>query len=140
MITTPPVASTPTSYVNTKQVSATGLAGSFGGSSCNSSTSVPVTAPAPPHDEGRPRARSIEEVDRDRERMYVPIVDKLFQSSRKASATPSQFSLLSVSCRYIFIHLYSFSNTLYRLHIRMHANTYCICSTCICVPWHVIAK
>lgn len=42
-----------------------------------------------------PRATSIEEADKERGRAYAPLLD--ISDRRKASATPSQFSVLSVS-------------------------------------------
>ena len=44
-----------------------------------------------------PRATSIEEADRGRGTAYAPMIDALLFTQRKASATPSQFSVLSVS-------------------------------------------
>ena len=44
-----------------------------------------------------PRATSIEEADRERGRAYAPVIDISAYTQRKASATPSQFSVLSVS-------------------------------------------
>ena len=90
VITTPPHLS---SSVTKKTVSLTGLAGLTGSSHDGAPGQVKPTR------ETRsisPRARSIEEVDKEREKMYVP-KGSSWQEKRKASATPSQLSLISVS-------------------------------------------
>ena len=90
VITTPPHLS---SSVTKKPVPLTGLAG-LAGSSHNGAPGQ--AKPTRETHSISPRARSIEEVDKEREKMYVP-KGSFWQEKRKASATPSQLSLLSVS-------------------------------------------
>ena len=92
VITTPPHASN--SSVNKKPVSLTGLARLFGSSHDSTPRLVRPTHDTRETRSTSPRGRSIEEVDRGREKMYVP-QDRA--SQRKGSTTTSQFSLLSVS-------------------------------------------
>lgn len=90
VITTPPHASN--SSVNKKPVSLTGLARLFGSSHDSTPRLVRPTHDTRETRSTSPRGRSIEEVDRGREKMYVP-QDRA--SQRKGSTTTSQFSLLS---------------------------------------------
>lgn len=84
VITTPPLAS------NTSQHT----------SSSVSKKPVLITGSSSERRSSSPRARSIEEMGRERERMYAPTIEDVSSAyaQRKASATPSQFSVLSVSC------------------------------------------
>ena len=94
VITTPP-------HSANSLTSKTSLAGSFGFSLTRSDS--PKLQKPTSHDSretrsASPRNRSIEEVDRDREKMYAPLdTPSRPMTKRKSSATPSQFSILSVS-------------------------------------------
>ena len=132
VITTPPHMTNPStsSSAHKKPVSAAGLTGSDHDSSPHH---IPKVGMVDTSREGlpRPRARSIEEADRDRERMYVPALDNTSfaqQTPRKASVTPSQFSVLSVSCT---IHAYIYPCTIYTQVLLYTWKYMCIYSTLV---------
>ena len=149
------VITTPPHSANSSTASKTSLAGSFGFSVTRSDS--PKLQKPTSHDSretrsSSPRSRSIEEVDRDREKLYAPL-DTHSQpaTKRKSSVTPSQFSVLSVSvwpvhtlyvnlCAYCACgieapqerHLRVF--TCANMHIHIHVRV-CTCRAHVCTMY-----
>ena len=92
------VITTPPHSANSSTASKTSLAGFSLTRSDSPKLQKPTSHDSRETRSSSPRSRSIEEVDIDREKMYAPLDTTSRQATkRKSSATPSQFSVLSVS-------------------------------------------